>query len=114
ERIAADPAGATLRAIMKHCTLAIVKSPLMKAVIERDMETMGKLSRNQKNDVAQMEKMLGFKIYLDLLGEHHLLRTDLSMRDQMYILSAVFFGFFFIGPYMPDGFTLSDEEMADL
>jgi hypothetical protein len=30
------------------------------------------------------------------------------------MLSAIFMGFFLIAPLMPEGFTLSDEEMAEL
>jgi hypothetical protein len=41
-------------------------------------------------------------------------RTDLSPRAQIYIVSGIFMGFFLIAPLMPDELVLSDEEIADL
>jgi hypothetical protein len=49
-----------------------------------------------------------------LLREQDLVRTDLSLRAQVYMLSAIFAGFFLVAPLVPDEFMLSDEELADL
>jgi len=49
-----------------------------------------------------------------LLREQDLVRTDLSLRAQVYMLSAIFAGFFLVAPLMPDELTLSDEELAEL
>lgn len=32
----------------------------------------------------------------------------------MYLLSAIFMGFFLVAPLVPDAFALSDEERAEL
>ncbi len=114
QRIAADPAGATLRGILKHSALALMQRPLMKAVLLRDLEVLGKLAHREHNSAAYAERLMGFTTYLEMLREQELVRTDLSLREQVYMLSAIFVGFFLVAPLMPDGFMLSDEELAEL
>ena len=114
QRIIVDPEGATLRGILKHSALALMKRPLMKAVLLRDMDVLGKLAHREQSSAAYAERLTGFKTYLEFLREHDLVRTDLSLRAQVYMLSAIFAGFFLVAPLMPDEFTLSDEELADM
>ncbi|MDQ2903990.1 MAG: TetR/AcrR family transcriptional regulator [Chloroflexota bacterium] len=114
QRIAADPVGATLGGILKHSALALMKRPLLKAVLLRDMDVLGKLAQSQHSRAAYTERMESFKIYLELLREHGLVRTDLSLRAQVYLFSAIFVGFFLVAPLMPEGYTLADEELAEL
>jgi len=114
QRIERDPEGATLRGILKHSALALMKRPLLKAVFLRDMEVIGKLAHSEHSSAAYAERLAGFKTYLELLREHDLVRTDLSLRAQVYMFSAIFAGFFLVAPLVPDEFTLSDEELAEL
>jgi AcrR family transcriptional regulator len=114
QRICADPAGATLRGILKHSALALMQRPLLKAVLMRDMDVLGKLAHGKQSSVDRADKLIGFKIYLELLREYGLVRTDLSQQAQVYMFSAIFMGFFFVAPLMPDEFTFSDDEIADL
>ena len=114
ERIKRDPEGATLRGILKHSALALMKRPLLKAVFLRDMEVIGKLAHSEHSSAASAERLAGFKTYLELLREHDLVRIDLSLRAQVYMFSAIFAGFFLVAPLVPDEFTLSDEELAEL
>ncbi len=114
QRIIVDPAGATLRGMLKHSALALMQSPLLKAVLLRDIDVIGKLAHSEHSSAASTERLEGFKTYLELLREQDLVRTDLSLRAQVYMLSAIFAGFFLVAPLMPDEFMLSDEELADL
>ena len=114
QRIERDPAGATLRGLLKHSTLALLKRPLMKAVLLRDMDVLGKLARSEHSSAAYAEQLTGFTTYLQLLREQGLVRSDLSMQAQVYTLSAIFAGFFLVAPLLPDEFMLSDEELAEL
>ena len=114
QRIKRDPEGATLRGILKHSALALMKRPLLKAVFLRDMEVLGKLAHSEHSSAASAERLAGFKTYLELLREHDLVRIDLSLRAQVYMFSAIFAGFFLVAPLVPDEFTLSDEELAEL
>jgi AcrR family transcriptional regulator len=113
-RIGTDPSATTLQTVLKHSALALMKRPLLKAILLRDMDVLGKLAHSEQSSAANAEKLMGFKIYLELLRDYGLVRTDLSLRAQVYIFSAIFMGFFLIAPLMPDEFALSDEELADL
>jgi len=114
QRLAADPAGATLRGLLKHSALAVMQRPLMKAVLLRDLDVIGKLVHSESTSVAYIERLAGFTSYLEVLRAHDLVRTDLSLSAQVYMLSAIFMGFFLAAPLVPDAFTLSDEERAEL
>ncbi len=113
-RIAADPEGATLHGLLKHSALALLERPLLKAVLLRDMDVLGKLAHSEHSSAAYAERMEGFKTYLEVLREHNLVRTDLSLRTQVYLLGALFAGFFLVAPLMPGEFMLPDEELAEL
>ncbi|QBD78513.1 TetR/AcrR family transcriptional regulator [Ktedonosporobacter rubrisoli] len=114
QRVSADPEGTTLSGLLKHSALALLQSPLLKAVIMRDMEVLGKLAHREQSNAAHLEKMEGFKLYFEFLREHGLVRTDLSLTKQIYMFSAIFTGFFLVAPLMSDEYALSDEEMAEL
>lgn len=112
--LSADPAGATLRGICKHLAWALMQRPLLKAVLLQDMDVLGKLAHHRQADSAYTERLMSFKMYLELLREGGLIRTDLSLRAQVYIFSAIFIGFFLVAPLLPDEYTFSDEELADM
>jgi AcrR family transcriptional regulator len=114
QRIAADPAGSTLCGIYKHSALALVQRPLLKAFILRDMDVIGKLALGEQSTVAYAERMAGFQTYLEFLRERGLIRTDLSLRAEVYVVSAVFYGFFLVAPLAPPDIAPSDEELAEL
>jgi len=114
QHIAADPQGATMRGMFKYSALVMMKHPLLKAVFLGDMEVIGKLTQRNHRDAAYSEQLAGFNAYLALLREQGLVRTDLSIRAQGYMMSAIFVGFFFVAPFMPEEYMLSDEEIADM
>ena len=43
-----------------------------------------------------------------------LVSTDIGIREQTYIFSAVWIGFLLADPWMPEEFKVSDEEMVEL
>jgi AcrR family transcriptional regulator len=114
QRIAADPVGATLRGLFKHSALALMQRPLMKAVLLRDLDVIGKLAHSEHSSAAYLQRLGGFTTYLEVLRAHELVRTDLSLRAQVNMLSAIFMGYFLAAPLVPDAFMLSDQERAEL
>jgi AcrR family transcriptional regulator len=113
-RLAADPHGSTLRGVLKHSALALMKRPLLKALLLRDLDVVGKFARGQQSSAAALEKVAGFNAYLQFLRDRELVRTDLTLHQEMYVLSAVFFGFFLVGPILPEKMRVSDEDLAEL
>lgn len=114
QRISKDPMGATLRGILKHLALVLMKRPLMKALLLRDLDIIGKLAHSENGSISFVEKLTGFNSYLETLRDHGLIRADLNLKGQIYIFNAIFMGFFLTMPLMPEGFTFSDEEIANL
>jgi AcrR family transcriptional regulator len=112
--VATDPQGATMAGMFKYSALVMLKRPLIKAVFLQDMGVIGKQARREHSTAAYAEQLAGFNTYLELLREQGLVRTDLSLRVQGYMMSAIFAGFFFIAPLMPEEYMLSDEEIADM
>jgi AcrR family transcriptional regulator len=114
QRVAADPSGSTLRGIYKHAALSLIQRPLLKAFLLRDREIIGKLAHTQQQSPEYGERLSGFEIYLEFLSEHGLIRPDISAKTQVYIVTAIFMGFFLIAPLVPPELRLSDEEVAEM
>ncbi len=114
QRVAADPEGATLRGIYKNAALALIQRPLLRAFLLREREIIGKMAHTEQQRPEYSERLSGFEIYLEFLSEHGLLRSDISARTQVYIVTAIFMGFFLIEPLVPSELRLSDEEMAEM
>ena len=114
QRLACDPAGATLRGLLKHAALALMQRPLLKAVLLRDTEVFGKLVQREQSSALSAEVLAGFTTYFQGLREQGLVRTDLSLQAQAALFSSIFTGFFLAAPLLPDAFKPSDEELAEL
>lgn len=114
QRIASDPQGATLHGVIKHTMLAILKNPIMKAVFVGDTDMLGEIARMKQRTTHYQERLASFNVYFEVLRSQGLIRTDLSLKQAIYILSAVSTGFLLVDPLLPDELKLSDEEAADM
>lgn len=113
QRLAAQPQNATLRGMIRESTLALLRRPLLRAVILRDMDLIGKLAHGDHQAVLN-ERAEAFAAYLSVMREYGFVRTDLPLRAQVYLVSAALTGFLFLRSSMPDKWSLSDDELADL
>lgn len=114
QRILADPEGATLRGIARNTALAVLRRPLIKALFVSDRDVLGKLAQGEFTDTAYLERISGFKAFLEFMRAHGLARTDLSLQAQVHIWSAISAGYFLAPPMMPAEYALPDEELAAL
>jgi len=112
-RIANDPEGVTLHGMIKHATLATMQRPLWKAVLTRDTELLGELTHSF-SDQAIAESATGYQTYLELLQRQGLVRSDITIRDLIHMLSAISMGFLLVEPFLPDELKLPDEQAAEL
>jgi len=112
--LANDPEGATLRSLLKHSAFGLNRRPLLKALVLGDKDVIGKLARSESSSVSTLEKLEGFRAYLEFLRQRGLVRTDLSLRQELHVLAAIFFGFFLVSPLMPKELAVSEEEAAEL
>lgn len=114
QRIANDPEGATLHGLIKNTTLATMKNPLWKAVLLRDTAILGEFARTEYGKALNVEREKSFKSYLTSLRNQGLVRTDMSIEEQIYLVSSLSMGFLLVEPFLPDQYKLSDEAAAGL
>jgi len=114
QRIAHDPGGLTFHGYLKNYTLAFMKSPLMKALLLNDTEILGTLVSRTQSSATFTELIANNRLFLEVLRTHSVATTDIDIREQIYILSAIWMGFLLIDPWMPDEYKFSDEAAADM
>ena len=114
QRIAGDPEGGTIQGITKHSMLATMKSPLMKAVLLRDTDLLGEWMRKEYASETFSEQIAQSLGLVELLRSHGVVRDDIDVRRQVYMLDAITMGFLVIDQYMPADFKYSDEEVVEM
>jgi AcrR family transcriptional regulator len=114
QRISGDPEGGTLHGITKHSMLATMKSPLMKAVLLRDTDLLGEWMRKEYASPSFSEQIAQSLALFELFRGRGVVRDDIDVRKQVYMLDAITMGFLLIDQYMPDDFKYSDEEIAEM
>lgn len=114
QRIANDPEGATIHGSTKHSLLATSQYPLMKAILLRDSDMLGKWGHSQQKSGAYEQRLGGYKGLLELMRNAGLVRTDMEVREQLYLLSILSIGMLISDAWLPDEVKLSDEEAADV
>jgi AcrR family transcriptional regulator len=114
QRIASDPEGSTLRGFVKHSTLALMNNALIKALFLNDTDMLGELASREYSSATYPQRIENYKNFLTFLRSHGLVSTDVGIREQTYIFSAVWIGFLLADQWMPEEFKVSDEEMVEL
>ena len=113
-RLAAAGSEPGLRALLRHSALALMARPLMKAVLLRDTELIGRLANVEAAVRLRVERIANFHAYLQALRDRGLVRTDLSLDEQVYLVSGVFLGFFLVAPLIPPTLSVPDARVAEL
>ena len=113
QRAASDPESVTLHGITKYSILAALKNPLIRALMLRDSEILGDLVHSEfgKRDFEQ--RLAVGKGYLEMLRNKGLIRTDLSLREEIQMLGAISTGFLLVNQFLTEEYQMSDEEIAD-
>jgi AcrR family transcriptional regulator len=114
QRISGDPEGGTLHGITKHSMLATMKSPLMKAVLLRDTDLLGEWTRKEYASPSYSAQIAQSLALIEHLRSRGVVRDDIDIRKQVFMLDAITMGFLMIDQYMPDDFKYSDEEIVEM
>ena len=109
-----DPDGLTLSGMIKHTMLATLKHPLMKALFLRDAEFLGELVTHEYNTASYQAQLQGYITLMEILREHGLVRNDVGLREQVFLVSAISWGCATIDRLLPDDFRFSDEEVVEM
>jgi AcrR family transcriptional regulator len=116
QRLLNDPESVTLHELTKQAILLSMNRPLIKAMLLGDTEVLGELARREYADPTSVtQRRVAFGLYyIDLLRSKGLVRTDISAREQLYILSATATGFMVADQFLPDEYKVSVEESAEM
>lgn len=114
QQLTSDPEGGTLHAIIKYSTLAALKNPLLKALMLRDTEMLGQLARSEGGELDVDQRTSVSQELIRHFRDKGLIRTDLSIKAQIYMLSAISMGFILIDQFLPDKYRLSPSEAVEL
>ena len=112
--IANDPEGATLHGMIKYATLATLKRPIWKAIMLRDTDMVGDFAQSEYANQATQKNIENFQVYFETLRAQKLIRTDLTMKQLLYLVNTISIGFLLIDPLLPQEYKMSDEEAVDL
>jgi AcrR family transcriptional regulator len=128
-RLATEAGGRTPRALIRALAVALTRRPLLRAVLVRDLDVIGKLAHDRHGgarmgadartgagggsgagDGAPVEALRG---YLDDLRHAGAVRDDLDADALLTIVGSTFTGFFFT-PWLRGDMARPDDEMAGL
>ena len=113
-RMVGDPEAGTLHGMMKYSMLAILKRPLIKAVILNDTDLLGQWSRREAATEAYAQRLAAYLNYFEFLRDRGLVRTDIPFKEQSYMLSTIAMGYLVTEPLMPADFVFTDEEAVEM
>ncbi|MER7985477.1 helix-turn-helix domain-containing protein [Streptomyces noursei] len=115
-RMRADPRAILPSRMMHGYYLDFLEEPVLRALYTDDVDVLGRL-----NDVAKKElsELIAFSEgvllrSLEVLREHGLVRTDIDVRHQQYVLMSTVTGFFMAEAMLADHAPDTPEVRADL
>jgi AcrR family transcriptional regulator len=109
-----DPDGITLYSIVKYSVLASLRNPLFGAVMLRDQDMIGDLVHKALSEDDIQQRTASFHAFLTSMRDRGLIRTDLSLEKQTYLIEAITLGFLTIDQFLPEVLQLTNEEKAEL
>ena len=114
QRVADAPEGMSLHAMIRIAMEATMKNPLQKALLLRDPEVMGSWVQHEYNTSYARRRIEAFETFLKFLREQGLVRSDLSFREMVYMLTVITIGPLLVEPWLSEELRLSDEEMVNI
>ncbi|HVV12791.1 MAG TPA: helix-turn-helix domain-containing protein [Amycolatopsis sp.] len=93
-----NPREIRLHRVTRANFLAIMRRPLLKAMVSADVTILGKLTQDQ----LETRHEGATRDYIRLLADHSLIRSPLPIEDMIYAWHATLGGFFFEAPH-PEG-----------
>lgn len=109
----ADPAEIALHRYMRRNFLEAMRRPVLRAIVTRDSDTLGKLLATPAYGKLEYTKPIAYHAYLNVLIDAGLLRAGLRAEELDYSLYTIVYGFFAAEPFLPPDLDLSLEDKAD-
>lgn len=114
QQLASDSEGGTLHGMTKYVMLAALKNPLLKAVMLQDTEMLGGLVRTEIGQTDVKQRIEASRGFLEHLRSNGLIRTDLDLDTELYMLTAITTGFMVVDQFMPENHRFPIEAVADM
>ncbi|GCF11451.1 TetR/AcrR family transcriptional regulator [Dictyobacter arantiisoli] len=112
--LANEPEGATLHNLYKYSVLSALRNPLIHAIMLRNTDMLGDLINTPQMQDNFEPQMAAFNTYIAYLRDQGLIRTDIPLRIQFYMMEAIATGFLTVDEFLPPDYRLGDEVRAEL
>jgi AcrR family transcriptional regulator len=111
-RIAADPRGGTISSLYRHALVLSARSPLLRALLTRDHEALGEWMRSPEIRARAHQDAEARQALIREMRAVGLMRTDISVDVQAYLITALTYGILTVDEYMPADLVPPFEEIA--
>lgn len=106
-----DPKESLLNRVVRTEFLAVMRSPILRAIFTADTSMLGKFSKGGVDKALEAHRNI---IFRELLVQHGLLRDDISSAELDHALTATVIGFFLVGSFDEDQEQFDLERQAEL
>ncbi|GAA4988069.1 AcrR family transcriptional regulator [Nonomuraea thailandensis] len=107
-----DRAPATLSELFGEISRALLRSPLLQAVLTGDPQVLGKLTRQKRTSTSWLQTGAAFEPYAAELVERGAIREDPG--DHMVRVGSIVYGFVLMRTSLPEHAVPSDDRVAEL
>lgn len=112
ERMAADPRGGTVSSLYRHSLILSVQSPLLRALLTQDHDALGEWIRSPQIRARTHRRMEAMHTLIREMRAAGLMRADLSVEVQAYLIAALSYGILTLDDYMPADLMPPFEDIA--
>ncbi|GHO83931.1 TetR/AcrR family transcriptional regulator [Dictyobacter formicarum] len=113
-RMYADTTEILPHRLLRSSLLITEGNPIIKALLTRDIEAVGKLIQSNANSEIRNREELALRKYFSLLYRHGLTAVDINQPEHLYALEMLTTSFTMIDPYIVSGQQLSLEQKAEV
>jgi hypothetical protein len=107
-----DRAPATLSELFGEFSRALLRSPLLQAVLTGDSQVLGKLTSQKRSSTSWPQIGAVFEPYVAELAGRGAIREDPG--DHMVRVSSIVYGFLLMRTSLPDHAVPTDDRVAEL
>ncbi|WP_336204508.1 TetR/AcrR family transcriptional regulator [Nonomuraea sp. LPB2021202275-12-8] len=93
---------------------ALLRRPLMRALMLGDAEVLGKLSKQKQESATTPALSSAFEDYLGTLAEQGVIRSDRALAEHLTVVSSVLYGFLFTHALLPEPARAPDDRLREL
>jgi len=104
----------TLRDLIAGLAGAVLRRPLMKALLLGDSEVLGKLNRQKRESPTTPALTTALDGYLATLAAHGVLRGDLAPTERLTVVGSVLYGFLMTQGTLPEPLRTPDDRLVEL